>query len=93
MNKTELANAVAQQTGLNQAAARKVIDALFGTDGIIADALRRGEQVTISGFGSFAVKERAARTGRNPRTGEAVEIGPSRTPRFRAGAPLKNALR
>lgn len=43
MNKTELANAVAQQTGLNQAAARKVIDALFGTDGIIADALRRGE--------------------------------------------------
>lgn len=89
MNKTELVAAAAEQTGMTKKDTEKALNAAFD---VIASALSRGEKVQVSGFGIFEVKEREARMGRNPRTGEAMEIAASRTPTFKASKTLKDAL-
>jgi len=89
MNKNDLIDAVAERTGLAKSDAARAVEALLGT---ITEALQRGETVAVSGFGSFVTKVRAARTGRNPRTGEPVAIPASRAPTFKAGKALKDAL-
>ncbi len=89
MNKNDLVDAVAERTGLAKSDAARALEAVLGT---VTDALRKGETVTLSGFGSFVAKTRAARTGRNPRTGEAISIAASRAPAFKAGKGLKDAL-
>ena len=90
MNKVELINAVAAKTGFSKKDADKAVNAVIGS---IEDALKAGEKVQLIGFGTFEVKERAARTGRNPQTGAAVEIAASKVPGFKAGAALKKALK
>jgi len=89
MNKTELIDAVAESTDLSKAAATRAIDAFVD---IVTNALRKGDQVTLVGFGTFEVRERAARSGRNPRTGEEIEIKASKAPGFKAGKAFKDAL-
>ena len=74
---------------LSKADAGRAVDAVFAS---IADALKAGDEVRIVGFGSFSVAHRAASTGRNPRTGEAIQIAASKQPKFKAGAPLKAAV-
>ena len=90
MNKTELINAVAAKAEISKKDAEKAIAAVFGS---IEDALKAGDKVQLIGFGTFEVKERAARTGHNPKTGEAIEIAASKIPAFKAGAALKNAVK
>jgi DNA-binding protein HU-beta len=93
MNKSELVDALADATGMTKADAARAVDALFSTDdGILAKALDRGDRVQITGFGTFEAKKRKARTGRNPRTGETIQIAASKTPSFRAGKGLKDAI-
>ena len=93
MNKSELVDALADATGMTKADAARAVDALFSTDdGILAKALDRGDRVQITGFGTFEAKHRKARTGRNPRTGETIRIAASKTPSFRAGKGLKDAI-
>lgn len=89
MNKADLIQQVAQSADISQASAARAVDALFGA---IADSLRNGQQVMLTGFGTFSVSERAARNGRNPRTKEPITIPASRAPRFKAGKGLKDAL-
>jgi DNA-binding protein HU-beta len=89
MNKSELIEKVAQSAELNKAAAARAVEATFN---IIAESLKNGDSVTLSGFGTFSVSSRKARTGRNPRTGEPIMIAASRSPRFRAGKGLKDTL-
>lgn len=89
MNKAELIDQVARSADLSHASAARAVDAMFGA---IANSLRNGEQVMVTGFGSFSVTERAARNGRNPRTGEPIAIAASKNPRFKAGKGLKDAL-
>ena len=89
MNKTELVAAAAEQTGMTKKDTEKALNAAFD---VIASALSKGEKVQVSGFGIFEVKEREAHMGRNPRTGEAMEIAASRTPTFKASKTLKDAL-
>ena len=89
MKKTELVAAAAEQTGMTKKDTEKALNAAFD---VIASALSKGEKVQVSGFGIFEVKEREARMGRNPRTGEAMEIAASRTPTFKASKTLKDAL-
>lgn len=93
MNKSELVDALSDQTGMTKADAGKAIDALFGTDGIIAQSMKNGGRVQITGFGTFETKERKARTGRNPRTGATIKIAATKTPSFRAGKGLKDAVK
>jgi DNA-binding protein HU-beta len=94
MNKSDLVDALADATGMTKADAGRAIDALFGTDdGIISSALQNEERVQITGFGTFEAKHRKARTGRNPRTGETIQIAATMTPGFRAGKGLKDALK
>ncbi|MBE02293.1 HU family DNA-binding protein [Marinobacter lutaoensis] len=90
MRKPELAAAIADRTGLSRDKAGEIITAF--TDQILA-AAARGEDVTLLGFGSFCVRQRAARNGRNPKTGEALQVPEGRTVAFRAGKGLKAALR
>jgi DNA-binding protein HU-beta len=93
MNKSELVDALADQTGMTKADAARAIDALFSTDdGILASALKKGDRVQITGFGTFEAKMRKARTGRNPRTGATIQIAAARAPGFRAGKGLKDAV-
>lgn len=93
MNKSELVDALADQTGMTKADAARAIDALFGTDdGVIASAMAEGQRVQITGFGTFEAKRRKARKGRNPRTGETIQIAASNSPSFRAGKGLKDAV-
>ena len=93
MNKTEIVAALGDRAGLSRTEATKVVDALFSVeDGIIAEALRNGEKITITGFGSFETKKREARTGRNPRTGKEIQIAASTNAAFRAGKGLKDRL-
>lgn len=93
MNKSELTQKLADRADLSKADASKAVDALFSVDdGIIAQALKGGEKVQITGFGSFETRKREARTGRNPRTGKEIEIGPSTSAAFRAGKGLKDAI-
>lgn len=89
MNKAELVEVVAEAADISKAAAARAVDALTET---ITKALRKDDQVTIVGFGTFTVRKRAARSGRNPRTGETIKIKASRVPGFKAGKALKDAL-
>ncbi|HYN77386.1 MAG TPA: HU family DNA-binding protein [Lamprocystis sp. (in: g-proteobacteria)] len=89
MNKSDLIEAMAEAGDISKAAAGRALDGL--TDAI-AVALKNGETVSIIGFGNFSVKERAARTGRNPQTGAPIEIGASKNPGFKAGKALKDAI-
>jgi DNA-binding protein HU-beta len=89
MNKSDLIEAMAEAADIPKAAAGRALDALTDT---IAVALKNGETVSVIGFGTFLAKERAARTGRNPQTGASIQIGASRTPSFKAGKALKDAI-
>ncbi|MDN4592725.1 HU family DNA-binding protein [Polycladomyces subterraneus] len=89
MNKSELVDRVAAATGKTKKESAQVVEAVLST---IAEALRNGEKVSLVGFGNFEVRERAARTGRNPQTGEAIQIEASRVPAFRPGKQLKEAV-
>lgn len=89
MNKTDLVNAVVA-TGLKKKEAEAAVNAVFSS---IEGALANGEKVQLIGFGTFEVRERAAKEGRNPRTGEAIKIEASKVPAFKAGAALKNAVK
>ena len=90
MNKTELINAVAAKAEITKKDADKALAAVLSS---IEEALVKGEKVQLIGFGTFEVKERAARTGHNPKTGEAIEIAAAKLPAFKAGAALKNAVK
>jgi DNA-binding protein HU-beta len=89
MNKSDLIEAMAEAGDISKSAAGRALDAL--TDAV-AVALKNGESVSLIGFGTFSVKERAARTGRNPQTGASIEIAASKTPAFKAGKALKDAV-
>ncbi|RMF70590.1 MAG: HU family DNA-binding protein [Alphaproteobacteria bacterium] len=89
MNKNDLISKVADATGLSKAEAAKAVDAVFST---ITDALKSGDDVRLVGFGTFSVATRAATTGRNPRTGETIQIPASKQPKFKAGKQLKDAV-
>jgi DNA-binding protein HU-beta len=94
MNKSELVDALASATGMTKADAGRAVDALFAADsGVIAKALKKGKKVQITGFGTFEVKQRKARTGRNPRTGQTIRIAATKTPGFRSGKGLKDAVK
>lgn len=94
MNKSELVDALADSTGMTKADAGRAVDALFSPDGgIIAKALKKGSRVQITGFGTFEAKNRKARTGRNPRTGQTIKIAATKTPSFRAGKGLKDGIK
>jgi DNA-binding protein HU-beta len=90
MNKTELAEQVAERAGVSGAEAGRVLDATLQA---IEDALAAGQDVSITGFGKFSVADRAARQGVNPATGEPIAIAASKSPRFSAGAKLKQAVK
>lgn len=90
MIKSELVEQVAARAELSRQDAGKAVDAVIAT---IEDALRRGSEVTVTGFGKFHVSERGPRTGVNPRTGEKIQIAASRVPRFNAGSALKSAVK
>ena len=90
MNKTELSAEIAEKAGLSkkdsEAAVKAFVDA-------VSESLKKGDKVQLVGFGTFEVSERPARTGRNPQTGETIEIAASRTPKFKAGKALKDMFR
>ncbi|MBI4825002.1 MAG: HU family DNA-binding protein [Nitrospirae bacterium] len=90
MTKAELIESVANDVNLSKADALKAIDSVIAG---ITDALKKGEKVTLVGFGVFSVAERKARKGRNPRTGDEIEIAASKTPKFSAGKVLKQAIK
>lgn len=90
MNKTELIAAVAENAGLSKKDAEAAVKAVFGS---IEDALKKGEKVQLIGFGTFEVRARAAKEGRNPKTGEKMTIQASKVPAFKAGAALKEAVK
>ena len=89
MTKSEFIDQVADRAGLSKKDASDAVDAVLAT---VEDALRRGSDVTFSGFGKFSVSQRSAREGRNPATGEKIQIAASRVPKFSAGAALKKAV-
>ncbi|HGJ5865796.1 HU family DNA-binding protein [Arsenophonus nasoniae] len=89
MNKTELINQIADKTSLTKKDSEKVLNALIET---VTETLKAGDEVQLVGFGSFQVKQRAAREGRNPKTGEALKIAASNVPSFKAGKTLKEAV-
>ncbi|KYG35899.1 HU family DNA-binding protein [Priestia endophytica] len=90
MNKTDLINTVAEASELSKKDATKAVDAVFDT---ILDALKEGDKVQLIGFGNFEVRERAARKGRNPQTGDEIEIPASKVPAFKPGKALKDAVK
>ncbi|KOO44089.1 HU family DNA-binding protein [Priestia koreensis] len=90
MNKTDLINAVSEASELSKKDATKAVDAVFES---ILDALKDGDKVQLIGFGNFEVRERAARKGRNPQTGEEIEIPASKVPAFKPGKALKDAVK
>ncbi len=89
MNKTELVERVAESTGKTKKEASMIVDTVLQT---ISEALKKGEKVTLIGFGNFEVRERAARTGRNPQTGEEIQIEASKVPAFKPGKQLKELV-
>ena len=89
MNKSELISAIAETADLTKADSGRALDAFVST---ITDSLKSGEPVTLIGFGTFEVRDRAARSGRNPRTGETIQIKASKNPAFKAGKALKDAV-
>jgi len=90
MNKTDLINEVAEAAELSKKDATKAVDALFDA---IQDTLAKGDKVQLIGFGNFEVRERSARKGRNPQTGEEIEIAASKVPAFKPGKALKDAVK
>lgn len=90
MNKSELIDAIAASADIPKAAAGRALDATLES---VTEALQRGESVALVGFGTFATKERAARTGRNPQTGAEIKIPASKVPGFKAGKALKDAVK
>lgn len=90
MNKAELIQAVAKDAKLSRGEAERAVNSILGQ---VTGALKRGDGVTLVGFGSFTVVKRAARKGRNPQTGAVIQIKAGRAPRFRAGAALKSAVK
>lgn len=89
MNKAELIDAIADSADLSKASAGRALDSAIDT---ITKALKKGDTVTLVGFGTFSVRKRAARSGRNPRTGETIKIKASKVPGFKAGKALKDAI-
>lgn len=89
MNKQDCIDAVAERTGLSKREAGDAVDAVLGA---ITDALRSGEKVALPGFGTFEVRQRAARQGRNPRDGSTIDIPARSVPAFKAGKALKDAV-
>lgn len=89
MNKTELVDAVADAANLSKADAGRAVDAVVDS---ITNSLKAGDTVTLVGFGTFLVRARAARTGRNPQTGATIEIKAANAPAFKAGKALKDAV-
>lgn len=89
MNKGEFVDAVAVKGDMSKADAASAVDAVLDA---VTDAMKEGDQVTLVGFGTFLVRKREARTGRNPRTGEPLEIAASNVPSFKAGKALKDAV-
>ncbi|CAH9019016.1 HU family DNA-binding protein [Candidatus Nitrosacidococcus sp. I8] len=89
MNKTELIDAISKKGDLKKTETARVVDSIIEA---ITDTLSRGEQVVLIGFGTFSVRDRAARTGRNPQTGEEIKIKASKNPVFKAGKTLKDAV-
>ena len=89
MNKSELIDAIADKADLSKASAGKALDAFVES---VSEALKSDDQVVIVGFGSFSVRKREARSGRNPRTGETIEIAASNLPGFKPGKALKDAV-
>ncbi|MBL8659513.1 MAG: HU family DNA-binding protein [Rhodospirillales bacterium] len=89
MNRNDLVATVADETGLSRKDAASAVDGVFEA---IINALKGGEEVRLVGFGTFTVADRAASEGRNPRTGETIQIAASRVPKFKAGKGLKDAL-
>ncbi|MCK5847031.1 MAG: HU family DNA-binding protein [Bacteroidales bacterium] len=85
MNKTQLIDAMAAKSGLNKADSKRALEAFIGST---TDALKSGDRVALVGFGSFTVNERAARTGRNPKTGEAIQIKAKKVVKFKSGSDL-----
>ena len=90
MNKAQLIDAVAEKSDLTKAQAARAVDAVIEA---ITEALKQGEQVSLIGFGTFLVRERAARTGRDPRTGATINIPAAKVPAFRPGKALKDAVK
>jgi DNA-binding protein HU-beta len=96
VNKTELVDKVAKKTGLTLKDSKMVVDAIFSTvpkQGIIAGELKSGHKVQITGFGTFQLRKRKKREGRNPQTGESIQIPASKFPAFTAGRALKDRVR
>ena len=89
MNKTELIEAIAKTADISKAAAGRALDGMVKAVGV---SLKKGQMVTLVGFGTFYVGKRAARSGRNPRTGAAIKIKAAKVPKFRAGKALKDTL-
>ncbi|MCY4056445.1 MAG: HU family DNA-binding protein [Gammaproteobacteria bacterium] len=89
MNKSELTDAIADEADISRASAARALDAALNA---IQGSLQNGEPVALVGFGTFSVRERAARTGRNPRTGEEIAIAAAKLPAFKPGKALKDAL-
>ena len=89
MNKTDLIDVVAESADLPKASAGRAVEAMVNA---ITKALKKNDEVTLVGFGTFSVRKRAARAGRNPRTGETIKIGASKVPAFKPGKALKDAV-
>jgi DNA-binding protein HU-beta len=89
MNKAELIDAIASEAGLSKADAKKALDAFVSSTGA---ALKKGDRISLVGFGSFSVSKREARTGRNPQTGKEIKIAAKNVVRFKAGAELSGAV-
>ena len=89
MNKTELIDHIAAQADLSKAAASRALDAVIGG---VTKALKKGDTVSLVGFGTFAVSKRAARSGRNPRTGATIKIKAAKVPKFKPGQALKDSV-
>ena len=90
MNKSELVEAIAENADLSKADAGRALEAFIAT---VSKTLKKGDTVSLIGFGTFSVKKRAARTGRNPSTGETIKIKASKTPSFKAGKGFKDAIK
>ena len=90
MNKTEFINAVAEKEGIEKKCAEKAVNAVFAT---IAQELAKGEKIQLVGFGTFEIRERAEKQGRNPRTGETMTVPASKVLAFKAGKALKDAVK
>ena len=90
MNKTELVAAIAEKAGTSKKDAEKVVNATFN---VISESMAKGDKISLVGFGTFEVRERAAREGKNPQTGEKIKIAACKVPAFKAGKALKDSVK